>query len=207
LIVSRADGSPFYVEELIKMLIEDGVIVTGAEQWQIRMERLAEIRVPPTLTGVLQARLDGLPPPERETLQQASVVGRVFWSNALEHLQQASTARGPSQLAATTETLSALQQKELIFRRETSAFDTTPEHIFKHAILRDVTYESVLKRWRRVYHAQVATWLVQQSGERVGEYAGLIGEHYERAGEQTQAAEWYARAGKQAHDTYAPDVA
>ncbi len=207
LIVSRADGSPFYVEELIKMLIEDGVIATGAERWQVRLDRLAEIRVPPTLTGVLQARLDGLPAPERETLQQASVVGRVFWSNVLERLQKANAPRGAARPIATTEALSALRQKELIFRRETSAFAEAQEHIFKHAILRDVTYESVLKRLRRVYHAQVAAWLIEQSGERVGEYSGLIGEHYERAGDRARAAEWYARAGKQAHDTYAPDVA
>jgi class 3 adenylate cyclase/predicted ATPase len=207
LIVSRADGSPFYVEELIKVLIDDGVIVTGAERWHVRPERLAEIRVPPTLTGVLQARLDGLPPAERETLQQASVVGRVFWSNVLDYLQKASAPRGAAQPIATTEVLSALQHKELIFRRESSAFADAQEHIFKHAILRDVTYESVLKRQRRVYHAQVASWLIEQSGERVAEYAGVIGEHYERADEWARAADWYARAGKQAHDTYAPDVA
>jgi predicted ATPase len=206
MIVSRAEGNSFYVEELIKMLIEDKVIVTGEDLWRVEMERLAQVRVPATLTGVLQSRLDGLPPLEREKLQQASVVGRVFWENVVERLHNPeSEAVEPS--AAVSEKLNNLSHKELIFRRDTSAFAEAQEYIFKHAILRDVTYESVLKRLRRIYHAQVAECLIELSGERAGEYAGRIGEHYERAGEWARAAEWYAQAGKQAQETYAPETA
>jgi tetratricopeptide (TPR) repeat protein len=207
LIVSRADGSPFYVEELIKMLIEDQVIVTGVDRWQVEPGRLATVKVPATLTGVLQARLDGLPSPERETLQEASVVGRVFWNNVVERLHDTSAGGPRRQSDPPGEMLSQLWKKELIFRREESAFADTQEYIFKHAILRDVTYESVLKRLRRSYHAKVAEWLIERGGERVGEYAGLIGEHFERAGARAKAAEWYACAGKQAYDTYAPEAA
>jgi tetratricopeptide (TPR) repeat protein len=201
LIVRRADGSPFFVEELIKMLIDDGVIVTADESWRVEPGRLAGLRVPPTLTGILQARLDGLPSAERAALQRASVVGRVFWSHAVEQLA-ATGADAPAQ-----EQLGTLWHKELIFRREPSAFVETDEYIFKHAILRDVTYESVLKRVRRDYHAQVAAWLSERSQERAGEYAGLIGEHFELAGAGAHAAEWYLRAGRQARDTFAPEVA
>jgi class 3 adenylate cyclase/tetratricopeptide (TPR) repeat protein len=205
LIVTRAEGSPFYVEELIKVLIDDSVIITGDETWRVEAERLAAVRVPATLTGLLQARLDTLPVPEREALQQASVVGRVFWSNIVERM------RNPEahviEAAPVGDSLHSLNRKELVFRRDSSAFADTAEYIFKHAILHDVTYESVLKRLRRSYHLQVAEGLVDLSGERVGEYAGRIGEHYERAGEWLKAAEWYARAGKQAQETYAPDSA
>jgi class 3 adenylate cyclase/tetratricopeptide (TPR) repeat protein len=206
LIVNRAEGSPFYVEELIKMLIEDGVIVTGEEHWDVRPDRLAAVRVPATLTGILQARLDGLPLSERETLQQASVVGRVFWDQVVERILNPEVPQAePS--TRVHERLGALSGKELIFPHETSAFDRTNEYIFKHAILHDVTYESVLKRMRRTYHAQVAQCLIELSGERAAEYAGRIGEHYEQAGEWALAAEWYGRAGRQAQDTYAPEVA
>jgi tetratricopeptide (TPR) repeat protein len=82
-----------------------------------------------------------------------------------------------------------------------------PEFIFKNAILHDVTYESVLLRLRRVYHLQVAEGLIGIWGERVNEYAGRVGEHYEQAGELLKAAEWYTRAGKQAQATYEPDAA
>jgi predicted ATPase len=199
LIVHGAEGNPFYLEELIKMLIEDQVIVKGAEQWQVETGRLADIRVPPTLAGVLQARLDALGPGERETLQRAAVVGRTFWESAVETLGTARIEERPP----AHEILSRLAGKELIFDHEVATFHNEQEYVFRHALLHDVTYESVLRRLRRVYHAQVADWLIAHSGERVAEYAGLIGQHYELAGEPAAAAPWYGAAAKQAQDTYA----
>lgn len=202
LIVTRAEGSPFYVEELIKVLIDDEVIVTGEDEWRVAMDRLAEVRVPATLTGILQARLDSLPGSERETLQQAAVVGRVFWDSVLKRLQ--GRAAVPM---ATSEQLTSLNKKELIFRREESSVVDAQEYIFKHAILHDVTYESVLKRLRRGYHAQVAEGLIELVGERAGEYAGRVAEHFERAEDWARAAEWYGRAGRQARATFVPQAA
>ncbi|NIV35202.1 MAG: hypothetical protein GWN58_38835, partial [Anaerolineae bacterium] len=71
----------------------------------------------------------------------------------------------------------------MIFRRERSVFEATDEYIFKHALLRDVTYETVLLKLRRVYHAQVAQWLEGIAGERISEYLSRIARHYELAGE------------------------
>ncbi|MCA1554100.1 MAG: tetratricopeptide repeat protein, partial [Chloroflexi bacterium] len=208
LIVGHAEGSPFYVEELIKMFIEDGVITTGENTWHVVTERLRAVRVPPTLTGILQARLDGLPAPQRETLQQASVVGRVFWTDVIKHFREAGIARAlRNDGASVADDLDALVTRELIFRRIESSFANTDEFIFKHGILHQVTYESVLKRLRREYHAQVATSLIAMSGERANEHAGRIGEHYEQAGAQAQAAYWYVRAGKRARDSYLLDDA
>lgn len=205
LILQRAEGSPFYIEELIKMLIEDGVIHAEEEQWSVALDRLASARVPATLTGVIQARLDGLPPKERDTLQQAAVVGRVFWSNILERLRHPEAAQ-PDPADITHARLRALTNKELIAYHDEAA-GGTPEYLFRHAILHDVTYESVLRRFRKVYHAQVAESLIAISGERVEEYAGRIGEHFEQAGELARAAEWYWRAGQSARETYAPEAA
>ncbi len=204
LVVSRAEGNPYYIEELLKMLMETGVIVDNAGQWEVKPERLVEGQVPPTLTGILQTRLDRLEPEERETVQRAAVVGRVFWDSAVTNLQSELTVPLPSGLEPVW---GVLQKKEMVFARQASAFAGGHEFIFKHAIFHDVTYESVLKRVRRVYHAQVAEWLAERSGERADEYAGLIGEHFERAGETAHAAAWYARAGKQAQETYAPEAA
>jgi Predicted ATPase len=208
LIVSGAEGNPFYVEELIKMLIDQKVILPGAGHWKVDASRLIEVRVPPTLTGVLQARLDGLSSWEKTVLQRASVVGREFWDSAVEKLGERQTeawsdpAEGDTRAA-----LEALRRKELIYRREASAFASASEYIFKHALLRDVTYESVLRRERRRYHRAVADWLIAQSGERVDEYAATIAEHYERAKELNRAAEWYGRAGMQAREAYEPETA
>ncbi len=198
-IVQGAEGNPFYLEELIKVLIEDGVILKGLEHWQIQTERLAELRIPQTLTSLIQARLDALPAEERETLQRASVVGRVFWDQTITYLQESPTIVKPS--------LSGLETRELIFVRETTSFAQTREYIFKHAILHEVTYESVLKRLRRTYHQRVAQWLQDHSGERVLEYAGLIGEHYEQARVTDLAVYWYQQAGEAAQQIYANDTA
>jgi tetratricopeptide (TPR) repeat protein len=170
------------------------------------MDRLSRLKIPTTLTGILQARLDGLKPDTRETLQQASVVGRIFWTDIVEHMQNPEFQDAESSVPM-TEKLSALRSKELIYRYEESASKEALEFIFKNQILHDVTYESVLLRLRPVYHAQAAKGLVEVGGERVNEYAGRVGEHFELAREWLKAAEWYARAGWQAQVTYASDLA
>ncbi len=198
LVVGGAEGNPYYVEELIKMLIEDGVIVRGEPHWQVQVEQLAEVRVPPTLTAVLQARLDALPGHEKEVLQRASVVGRLFWDSVVEEL-----ATDVDEGVEVEPLLGALRERELVFQREQSAFADAREYTFKHTILRDVTYETVLLKLRRRYHRQVAGWLEAHAVERLSEYLGVIARHYELAGERVKAAEYLRRSGQEAYRTNA----
>jgi class 3 adenylate cyclase/predicted ATPase len=206
LIVSKAEGSPFYVEELIKVLIDKGIIVRGDEKWQVQMERLANLKVPDTLTGLLQARLDSLSLSVRETLQQASVVGRIFWMSVVDRMRNPESHIAQASLPI-TDRLGTLRAKELIFEYEDRALSNTSEFIFKNAILHNVTYESVLLRLRPIYHLQAAKGLIEVGGERVNEFSGRVGEHYEEAGELLKAAIWYTSAGKQAQSTYEVDAA
>lgn len=205
LIVSSAEGNPFYVEELIKVLIEDGVILTGERQWQVQPKRLTRVRVPATLRGVLQARLDRLSSLERIVLQRAAVIGRAFWDSAIVYMNTSSET--PMSAKDTRAALQALEKREMIFRRKSSVFAGTQEYIFKHTMLREVAYESVLLRQRPIYHNLAAEWLAEQSGERVAEYAGLIARHYELAGEETSAAELFELAAGRAQEAYDPEVA
>ncbi|HMD82718.1 MAG TPA: hypothetical protein VKE92_15485, partial [Anaerolineales bacterium] len=186
LIIKKAEGSPFYIEELIKILIEGGVIIRGEEQWKVEMARLSDLKVPATLTGLIQARLDSLNTNVRETLQQASVVGRIFWTNVLENMRNPENQNMASS-SAVYDKLNTLKAKELVYRYDESASTEMPEYIFKNTILHDVTYESVLLKLRPIYHVQAAQGLIEISGERVSEYAGRVGEHYERAGEWLKA--------------------
>lgn len=201
LIVAGAEGNPFFIEELVKMLVEDGVIAKGEEEWRVVPSRLAGLHVPPTLTAVLQARLDRLPLEERTVLQQSSVVGRLFWDRAVARIN-ASTAEGIDETTV-LDRLSALRAREMVFQRETSAFAGAQEYLFKHALLREVTYESVLKRLRRAYHGLVAGWLLEQAGDRVGEVTGLIADHLALAGRAPEAVDYLLAAGDRARGLYA----
>jgi len=201
MVVSSAEGNPFFVEELIKMLIEDGLIVKAEDQWRLDLSRLPQVRVPTTLTGVLQARLDRLPIEERTVIQQASVVGRLFWDRAVAHINESSGQKLDE--VEVRSTLSALRSREMVFQRETTAFAGAQEYIFKNALLREATYESVLKRVRKVYHGLVADWLIEEGGERVAEYTALIADHLERAGRTVEAADYLLQAGDRARRLYA----
>ncbi len=210
LIVNHADGNPFYIEELIKMFIEDGVILKDEQQWRVQLDRLAQLHVPPTLTEVLQARLDSLAIGERLTLQMAAVFGRVFWDQAIAYLAagaEESLPFDPAENGVASASLSfeSLTHREMISQRDQSTFENTHEYWFKHALLRDVAYESLLKRLRRIYHAHAAGWLalVTEHSQRADEYAALIAGHFDLARKNEPAAIWYVRAGKQAASQFA----
>ncbi len=211
LIVQRAEGNPYYVEELIKMLIDEGVILCTPTLWQVCLDRLTGLHIPPTLTGILQARLDDLHSNQKVVMQRASVLGRTFWDRALVYLALQDTESSRQELpnapvdAGTQQALDTLAAREMIFKKTGSAFRDTEEFTFKHNLMRDVVYESVLKRDRRIYHARAARWLAEISLQRArtDEYAALIAEHYEQASETASASKWYHRAALQAWMRYA----
>jgi class 3 adenylate cyclase/tetratricopeptide (TPR) repeat protein len=148
-LTSNAEGNPFYMEELVKMLIDDGVIEVEAEEWRVQPDKLRQLRVPTTLTGVLQARLDALVLRERTALQQASLVGHVFWDQALAAIDPAAL-----------EVIPTLLRKQLVVRRDSQTSDG--EYAFHHHLLHQVTYDGVLKEPRQQGHVLVgAFWSVR----------------------------------------------
>lgn len=153
LITASADGNPFYMEEMVKMLLDDGVIEPGDSGWHVEPKKLLKLRVPPTLTGVIQARMDALAPVERSALQHAAVVGHVFWDQALAALDPAAP-----------EALPALLRKQLVVLRDAPAFDGTREYAFHHHLLQQVVYEGVLKERRRSGHAKVGAFWGARAG-------------------------------------------
>ena len=196
LVEKQAEGNPFYAEELVKMLIDDGVILVEGEQWRVLEERLSIARIPSTLTGVLQARLDALSAAERRAVQLASVVGPVFWEDALHTLDP----NAPGMLHA-------LEQKAMVQARAESAFAGTREIAFQHHLLHQVTYDTVLKSERREAHGRTAAWLAARVGDREAEYLAVTAEHYERAGDQVRALDWYERAAASAQARFANEAA
>jgi len=210
LIIRNAEGNPFYLEELVRMLVEDGVIVKSEPTWRVQPGRLLDLHIPPTLTGVIQARLDRLPTYVHTVLQQASVVGKIFWDAVVSYINREIQSEGvpiESGSQDIAEYLDTLQEREMIFQLKASAFSDAAEFSFKHALLQEVTYESVLKRTRRSYHAMVADWLILHSGDRIGEFTGLIAGHLEKAGRNREALEYLCQAAEMAASNYAIDEA
>ncbi|MFZ4478940.1 MAG: ATP-binding protein [Rhodoferax sp.] len=199
LVTRRADGNPFYMEELVKMLVDEGAIEARGECWRVNQEKLLELRVPQTLTGVLQARLDGLQPAEKLALQQASVIGFVFWDQALAAMDPRSPLALPS-----------LIQHELTVPH----LDTAPqgdikgaqEYAFSHQLLHQVTYDTLLKPARRKHHAEAARWLAAQTGARANDFLGITAEHFVKAGDSEQACEFFTRAAEYAALRYAHEA-
>ncbi len=152
LITAGAEGNPFYMEELVKLLVDDGAIaVDAAGRWQLQPDRLLRVRVPPTLTGVLQVRLDALRPSEKAALQHAAVIGHVFSDQSLAAVDAGATAALP-----------ALLRRQLIIKRDGAAIDGPHEYAFQHNLLYQVTYDGVLKETKRSGHAKAgAYWSVR----------------------------------------------
>jgi len=202
LLLQRSGGNPYYMEELLRMLRDDGVIVDAAggdgagagagADWSLQADRLDPGRLPSTLVGVLQARLDHLSADERAALQQASIVGPVFWDEALAALD----ARSPVQLPM-------LRQRSLVHRRSQSTFEGAAEEAFSHHLLQQVTYDTVLKSARLAGHAAAAAWLAQRVGQRASEYLAITADHYERAGDHVRAYEFLTRAARAAAERFA----
>lgn len=193
LLVERAEGNPYYMEELVKMLIDDRVIVKESDEcWHVEVGRLTHLSVPSTLVGLMQARLDSLLYPERLTLQRAVVVGQVFYDSALVTLDAADEIH----LDDLAGILCRLAEREFIHVRETTAFAGSTEYIFASNMLRDLLMDTLLRRQWRTFNVAAAEWLIQISGERVDEYNGLIADYYARGGEAEQAASYLQRAGE-----------
>ena len=202
-IAEHAEGNPFYVEELIRMLVEDGVILKEERAWRIQKDQLVHLKIPPTLTGIIQARLESLPKDELAILQQASVVGKVFWDAALTHINW-----NPSLTQADVlNLLRSLQIRDMVFRHGSSVFSGVTEYSFVHGILRDVVYETVLLKNRRDYHSLVADWLIGLRGAGAVEMNGVIAVHLVEAGRSEEGIGYFLKAAEAAARKYANEEA
>ena len=193
LVARGAEGNPFYMEELIKMLVDEGAIETGGESWMFHSNQLESSHIPKTLTGVLQARLDSLQPAEKLALQQASVIGSVFWDQALAAIDP----RAPAALRA-------LERRELIVARPDAGLEGVREYAFRHHLLHHVTYKTVLRRSRREFHGAVALWLTGLRGARANDFLGATAEHFSEAGDNASACEYFTRAAEHADAALCP---
>ncbi|MGB8645873.1 MAG: adenylate/guanylate cyclase domain-containing protein [Anaerolineae bacterium] len=190
MLVERSEGVPYFAEEMVNWFIDHNIVDTTFTPWRFMPDRLSESPLPSSLQHLLLTRLWALSDVERLVLQHGAVFGRHFWSGGVEAL---GTPESNS-------ILGQLQPRGMIHVEPVSSFAGDTEWSFPHTLLRDVAYESILKRERPHLHLAAAQWLAgqaQQSG-LVNDFAGSIAEHYERAGEWISAVDWYLQAGDQA---------
>jgi class 3 adenylate cyclase/tetratricopeptide (TPR) repeat protein len=190
-ILSRAEGNPLFVEEVLRTLIEEGTLVRNDGSWQV--SRTIDVtEIPDTLQGVLTARIDRLGDPVKRVVQIAAVVGRVFQRYVLDRVVD-----DPSIL---DDCLGQLQIAEIIRER---THEPEPEYIFKHILTQEAAYQSLLTQQRKAYHRRVADALARLFWERGEEYAGLVAAHYERAEAWPRALRYLQRAGDAARTSFA----
>ncbi|TMB84226.1 MAG: zinc-ribbon domain-containing protein [Chloroflexi bacterium] len=165
-IVAASEGNPLFVEELLGMLMDEGVLVADDGHWK-PVRDLAELSVPPTINALLAARLDGLPSPERAVLERGAVEGKVFHRGAISELvPEAERRELPVQLLALT-------RKELV-RPDRSEFAGEEAYRFRHLLIRDAAYQAMPKATRAELHARFADWLGRVAGDRLAEYEEII---------------------------------
>jgi tetratricopeptide (TPR) repeat protein len=191
LILNKSEGNPFFLEELLRSLIDTGMVLLEGNR-AVATQAISQLEVPDTLQGVIAARIDRLPSEDKYTLQTASVIGRVFQQVVLGYLLQRQRANVPLESA-----LSELQQRELIRWRGDL------EYIFKHAITRDVTYNSLLIARRKELHRATAETIEMLFPDQLDELAPTLAFHCEAAELREKAAEYFTRAGDRAQQTYA----
>jgi len=169
-IVERSEGNPLYVEEIVRKLIDDGVLrATEASRWEVARP-VEDVELPRSVQGLIAARLDGLPEDEKAVLQDAAVVGRVFWVGAVAELAGRSVGE-------VRDALGRLRVKELVLPHEPSSFSDEHEFSFRHNLIRDGAYDTLPKALRADKHAGVARWAERRAGDRADEIAELIGTH------------------------------
>jgi class 3 adenylate cyclase/tetratricopeptide (TPR) repeat protein len=204
-IAEMAEGNPLFVEETLRMLVDDGLLRRLDGGWSLTGD-LSAISIPPTIHSLIAARLDRLSLEERAVVQEASVVGRVFWWGAVAALSSSEFRPRVGRH------LQALMRKELILPDYSSLSDEDTFR-FTHILIRDAAYNAIPKSTRAELHERLADWIEAKSRDRAGEYEEVIGYHLEQAHRALielkpmtgiievlgrRAATWLASAGRRA---------
>jgi class 3 adenylate cyclase len=186
LIIERTEGTPFFMEEMVQALFEDGTLVGNGV---VKVARpLTQIKVPATVQAVLASRIDRLPAQEKELLHTLAVLGREFPLGLVRRV----TYDSDDELEAM---LSRLQAGEFVY--EQPAFPE-PEYIFKHALTQEVAYNSLLIERRKQLHESAAQALESIYAEHPNDHLSELAHHYSRSGNTSKAIEYLRRASERA---------
>ncbi len=198
-ILARAEGNPFYVEEIIRSLIDTAVLVYTDGIWSLSRgpEDLENIRIPDTVQAVIASRLDKLTQDVRDVLQMAAVVGRNFRTPILEQLCTLDSLMLSVHLAT-------LQEYEYIIGRKE---DREEEYSFRHPLLQEVAYSGLLLKRRRELHRKTGELIEMIYRDRPDDFTDILAYQYSNSDHPAKAFEWLMKAGLKARARYANDEA
>jgi predicted ATPase len=186
--LEKTEGTPFFMEEIVQELLEQGVLVCEGVETRHVASLPTDLHIPTTVQGVLAARIDRLAPEEKALLQQLAVIGREFPLSLIRQV----IARSEDELYGL---LASLQRKEFLY--EQPAFPEV-EYIFKHALTQEVAYNTVLQERRKAWHEQTAQAIEVLFHSRLQEHYSELAHHYSRSGNTEKAVEYLHLAGQQA---------
>lgn len=191
-VIDRADGNPFFAEEIVNSLIEQNALVIENDTWMLTDDDVASA-VPSTVRALLEARIDRLDPARKRLLREASVVGREFL-----HRVMLSVSSEPEELDPGLARLSAA---DLV--RPPAVDDPDLEYVFKHALTQEVAYAGLLVRDREAIHARAAEAIERLFIGREAEVIETLAYHYQHAGDEVRAAGYLRQAGRKALSRFA----
>ena len=191
LITSKAEGNPFYIEEVTKSLVESGVLRKTNGSYSVE-RALEQIRVPDTIQEVILSRIDRLERQAKEAIQLASVIGREFTVRLLNRISHTE--------AKMDELLVELKSLELIYEK---AYFPELSYMFKHALTHDVAYSTLLVERRRALHRVVAAAIEELYTDRLPEHYEALAHHYYQGQQWQKALDYLVKAGDKATAAYA----
>src|SRR6266576_360518 len=168
-VLKRTEGNPLFAEEYVRMLQDRGFLVQTGGGWQL--EEREQLPLPETVQGMIAARLDSLEAVDKELIQNAAVLGKVFWTGALAAL----TGREP---LLVEEQLHGLERKEFVRRERRSGVAGETQYAFLHLLLRDVAYSQIPRSERADKHSGAAAWIESLSADRSEDRAEMLAHHY-----------------------------
>ena len=194
-IAEKTGGNPFFVEEIVRDLVDRGDLVKSGDRY-IAHRPLHQLEIPDTIQGVLAARMDRLSEDLKQTMQVASVIGRDFAFRILKSIMElGEELRGR---------LTSLVGLEILYEK---TLYPELEYIFKHALTQEVAYESLLKKRRQEIHCRIARTIEELHADRLPEHYELLAYHYARSGEAEKAIEYLLLAGEKSNQSMAAQAA
>ena len=173
LIVERAGGNPLYAEEFVRLLRDTELLRRSGASWSVA-PAVVDLPLPSGVQGLIAARLDALEPDRKRLLQDASIIGKVFWTGALAEM-------GEREASDVEAILHELGRQELVRRHPASAMEGELEFAFWHGLVRDVCYGQIPRAQRVDRHVAAARWIEANAGERLEDHAEILAGHYATA--------------------------